>query len=75
MVTLFWKLQTVKDLDRPLSEKNCFGTPLDSQHVKGSQNSWNISMRALPSVFFIALREPDLQNISFSDRVYRRGAS
>ena len=37
IVTLFWKLQTVKDLDRPLSEKNCFGTPLDSQHVKGSQ--------------------------------------
>ena len=37
MATLFRKLQTVKDLARPLSEKHRFRTPLDSQHVKGSQ--------------------------------------
>ena len=37
IATLFRKLQTVKYLDKPLSEKNRFGTPLDSQHVKGSQ--------------------------------------
>ena len=31
------KLQAVKDLVRPLSRKNCFRTPFDSEHVKGSQ--------------------------------------
>ena len=35
--TLVWKLEAMKDLDRPLSKKHRFGTPLDSQHVKGSQ--------------------------------------
>ena len=37
IATLFRKLQTVKDLFRPLSKKHRFGTPFDSQHVKGSQ--------------------------------------
>ena len=41
---LFRKLQTVKDLVRPLSKKHRFRTPFDSQHVKGSQtlvkSSW-----------------------------------
>ena len=35
--TLFRKLQTVKDLVRPLSKNYRFRTPLDSQNVKGSQ--------------------------------------
>ena len=37
IATLFRKLQTVKDLVRPLFKKHRFRTPLDSQHVKGSQ--------------------------------------
>ena len=37
IATLFWKLQTMKDFDRPLSRKHHFGTPLDSQHIKGCQ--------------------------------------
>ena len=37
IATLFRKLQTVKDLVRPLSKKHRFRTPFDSQHVKGSQ--------------------------------------
>ena len=35
--TLFRKLQTVKDLARPLSKKHRLRTAFDSQHVKGSQ--------------------------------------
>ena len=35
--TLFRKLQTVKDLVKPLSEKHRFGTLYDSQHVKRFQ--------------------------------------
>ena len=35
--TLFWKLQTVKDLVRTLSKKHCFRLLLESQHVKGHQ--------------------------------------
>ena len=35
--TLFRKLQTVKDLVRPFSQKNRFKTSFDSQHVEGSQ--------------------------------------
>ena len=34
---VFPKLQTVKNLSRPLSKKRCFRTPFDSQHVKASQ--------------------------------------
>ena len=37
IATLLRKLQAVKDLVRPLSKKQCFTTPSDSQHVKGSQ--------------------------------------
>ena len=37
IATLFRKLQTVKDLVRPLSKKHRFRMPLDRQHVKGSQ--------------------------------------
>ena len=35
--TFFRKMQTAKDLVRPLSKKHLFRTPFDSQHVKGSQ--------------------------------------
>ena len=35
--TLLLKLQPVKDLVWPHSEKHCFRTPFDSQDVKGSQ--------------------------------------
>ena len=37
IATLLRKLQALNDLVRPLSEKHCFRTPFDSQHVKGSQ--------------------------------------
>ena len=35
--TLFPKLQTVKDLFRPLSKKHRLRTPFDNPHDKGSQ--------------------------------------
>ena len=35
--TLFWKLHTVKDLFRPLSKKQRFRIPFESQHVKVSE--------------------------------------
>ena len=34
---VFPKLQTVKDLVRPLSKKRRFRTSFNSQHVRGSQ--------------------------------------
>ena len=37
IATLLRKLQAVKDLVRPLSKKQCFRTPFDSQHFKESQ--------------------------------------
>ena len=37
IATLLRNLQAVKDLVRPLSKKQCFRKPFDSQHVKGSQ--------------------------------------
>ena len=37
IATFFRKLQTVKDLVRPLSKKHHSRTTLDSQHVKWSQ--------------------------------------
>ena len=37
IATLFWKVQTVKNLVRPLSKKHRFRTPFDTQHVKGPQ--------------------------------------
>ena len=36
--SLFWKLQIVKDLVRPLSKKQPFRRPFDRHHVKGSQS-------------------------------------
>ena len=37
IATLLRKLQAVKDLVNLLSKKTLFRTPLESQHVKGSQ--------------------------------------
>ena len=37
IANVFPKLQTVKDLVRPLSKKRCSRTRFDSQHVKESQ--------------------------------------
>ena len=37
IANVFPKLQTVKDLVRPLSKKRRIRTSLNSQHVKGSQ--------------------------------------
>ena len=37
IVTLIWKLQTVKHLFRSLSKKHRFRTSFDSQHLKGCQ--------------------------------------
>ena len=34
---VFPKLETVKDVARPLTKKRRFSTFFDSQHVKGSQ--------------------------------------
>ena len=43
IATLFWKVQTVKDLIRPLSKKHCFRTPFDSTHVKGPKTLANLA--------------------------------
>ena len=37
IATLFGKVQTVKDLVKPLSKKHGFRKPLYSPHVKGSE--------------------------------------
>ena len=37
IATLFGKLDTVKELVRPLSKKHLSRTPFDSQHVKDFQ--------------------------------------
>ena len=37
IATLFGKLDTVKELVRPLFKKHRFRNPFDSQHIKGSQ--------------------------------------
>ena len=50
---VFPKLQTVKDLVRPLTIKRCFRTSFDSQHVKGYQtlvkSSWERFYHTFPS--------------------------
>ena len=37
ITALLRNLQALKDLVRPLSKKQCFRTPFDSQNVKESQ--------------------------------------
>ena len=48
IATLLRKLQTLKDLDRPLSKNYRFGTPVESQHVKGPQTYIKSGIRAFP---------------------------
>ena len=43
IATLFWKVQTVKDLVRPLSKKHRFRTPFDNQDVKGTHTLANLA--------------------------------
>ena len=38
IATFFRKLEAAKDFFRPISKKHSFGTPFDSQQVKGSQS-------------------------------------
>ena len=54
---VFPKLQTVKDLVRPLSKKRRFRTSFDSQLVKGSFNTYEICMKEPLSYFSSTLRE------------------
>ena len=51
IATLFRKLQTVKDLVRPLSTKHRFRTPIDSQHLKGSQTLVKSSSEPFHHIF------------------------
>ena len=66
IATLFWKVQTVKDLVRPLSKKHRFRTPFDSQHVKGSQTVSDV-VESTFIIFLITLREPGLEYTTLSD--------
>ena len=34
---VFWKLQTAKDVVRPMSRKSCFRRPFNKRHDKRSQ--------------------------------------
>ena len=57
---VFSKIQTAKDLVRPMSQKYRL------EHVKGSKNLWYL-MTAVLSNFFITLRETVLKYVSPSD--------
>ena len=56
IVTLFRKLHNVNDLFRQLSKKQRFRTPLDSEHVQGSQKLAKRSWEHLYQIFS-SLRE------------------
>ena len=73
IANLFLELQTVKDIVRSLSNKRCFRTPLDSQHVKVFQTFVKSSRDLFLTFFFIALRETDLENVSLCYMWNRRG--
>ena len=51
IATFFRKLQTVKGLVRPLFEKHIVRTPLDSQHVKGSQTLVKSASEHIDQIF------------------------
>ena len=51
MPTFFRKLQTGKDLVRPLSKKHRFRTLFDSQKVKGSQTLLKSSLENFHYIF------------------------
>ena len=75
IATLFRKLQTVKDLVRPLSKKHRFRTPFISQHVKRSQTLPSGAWEHSSHIFLITLTEPDLGNISVIYMLNRRVVS
>ena len=63
IANVFLRLPTVKDLVRPLSEKRRFRTSFDSQHVKVTQNLWNLHESTF-IIFLITIRANALENIS-----------
>ena len=63
---VFSKLQTAKDLVRPMFKKRRFRTLSESQHVKGSQTLVK-SADSTFIIFFITLKKTDLENISLSN--------
>ena len=80
IATSFRKLQSVKDLVRPLSKKHRLRTPFDSQHVKGYQillkSAWENFHHIFSSLWeFRNLDHPDFRNISCSDMLNLRGVS
>ena len=62
----------MKDLVRPLSKKHRLGTPVDSQHAKGSET---YIKSAWEHFHLITLRDPDLENISLNDMLNLIGVS
>ena len=51
IINVFPKLQTVKDLVKPLSRKRCFRTSFDSQHVNGCQTPVNSAWEHIYHIF------------------------
>ena len=51
IATLFRKLQTLKDLVRPLFKKQCFGIFFDNEHVKESQTLLKSSKEHFDHIF------------------------
>ena len=49
---VFSKIKTGKNVLRPMSKKACFGTPFDSQHVKGIQTLVKSAWQHLYHIFF-----------------------
>ena len=84
---VFPNLQTVKDLVRPLTKKHRFRTHFDSQHVKESQalekSTWDQFYHVFHQfeenknstliIFFITLRDTDLENVFVTDIWNLRG--
>ena len=68
IANVFPKLQTVKNFVRPLCEKQFFATRFDSQHVKVSRILAKSQSEHFYHVFFIILRDLDLENVSPSVR-------
>ena len=63
---VFSKLQSVKILVKPLSKKRPLKKRFDSQHMKAFQIFANFPLEHFYPVFFLILREVDLENVSTS---------
>ena len=57
IANVFPKLQTVKELVRPLSKKRRFKTSFDSEHVKGSQKLVTSAWEHFYHIFLSGWRE------------------